>query len=81
MTTLVIGTNGQIGKQFCELAKQSGTPIKAMIRSEEQAAWFQERGIQTVVGDLEGEFEHAFEGCDQVVFTAGSGPLPGQIKR
>ena len=72
MTTLVIGANGQIGKQFCELAKQSGTPIKAMIRSEEQAAWFQERGIQTVVGDLEGEFEHAFEGCDQVVFTAGS---------
>jgi len=50
MTTLVIGANGQIGKQFCELAKQSGTPIKAMIRSEEQAAWFQERGIQTCGG-------------------------------
>jgi len=32
MTTLVIGANGQIGKQFCELAKQSGTPIKAIDR-------------------------------------------------
>ncbi|MCA1773360.1 MAG: SDR family NAD(P)-dependent oxidoreductase, partial [Halomonas sp.] len=29
MTTLVIGANGKIGKQFCELAQQAGTPIKA----------------------------------------------------
>ncbi len=80
MTTLVIGANGQIGKQFCELAQQAGTPIKAMIRSEEQASWFKERGIDTVIADLEGEFEHAFEGCDQVVFTAGSGPHTGPDK-
>ena len=51
-----------------------------MIRSEEQAAWFKERGIDTVVADLEGEFEHAFDGCDQVVFTAGSGPHTGPDK-
>ncbi|EHJ92516.1 SDR family oxidoreductase [Vreelandella boliviensis] len=80
MTTLVIGANGQIGKQFCELAQKADTPIKAMIRSEEQAAWFKERGIDTVIADLEGEFEHAFEGCDQVVFTAGSGPHTGPDK-
>jgi uncharacterized protein YbjT (DUF2867 family) len=80
MTTLVIGANGQIGKQFCELAQKAGTPIKAMIRSEEQAAWFKEQGIDTVVADLEGEFEHAFEDCDQVVFTAGSGPHTGPDK-
>ncbi|MDQ7735605.1 SDR family oxidoreductase [Halomonas sp. SpR1] len=80
MTTLVIGANGQIGKQFCELAQKAGTPIKAMIRSEEQAAWFKKRGIDTVVADLEGEFEHAFDCCDQVVFTAGSGPHTGPDK-
>ncbi|WP_235039917.1 SDR family oxidoreductase [Vreelandella profundi] len=80
MTTLVIGANGQIGKQFCELSQQAGTPIKAMIRSEEQAAWFSERGIDTVIADLEGDFEHAFEGCDQVAFTAGSGPHTGPDK-
>lgn len=80
MTTLVIGANGQIGKQFCELAQQAGTPIKAMVRSEEQASWFNDHGIDTVVADLEGEFEHAFEGCDQVVFTAGSGPHTGPDK-
>ncbi|MGY2463116.1 SDR family oxidoreductase [Vreelandella sulfidaeris] len=80
MTTLVIGANGQIGKQFCELAQQAGTSIKAMVRSEEQALWFNDHGIDTVVADLEGEFEHAFEGCDQVVFTAGSGPHTGPDK-
>lgn len=80
MTTLVIGANGQIGKQFCELAQQAGTSVKAMIRSEEQATWFHERGIDTVVADLEGEFEHAFDGCDQVVFSAGSGPHTGPDK-
>lgn len=80
MTTLVIGANGQVGKQFCELAQQAGTPIKAMVRSEEQASWFNEHGINTVVADLEGEFEHAFGGCDQVVFTAGSGPHTGPDK-
>lgn len=80
MTTLVIGANGQIGKQFCELAQKAGTSIKAMIRSEEQAAWFSERGIETVVADLEGDFAHAFAGCEQVVFTAGSGPHTGPDK-
>lgn len=80
MTTLVIGANGQIGKQFCELAQQAGTPIKAMIRSEKQVPWFNERGIDTVIADLEDDFSHAFEGCDQVVFTAGSGPHTGPDK-
>lgn len=80
MTTLVIGANGQIGKQFCELAQQAGTPVKAMIRNEDQKSWFSERGIETVIADLEGEFEHAFEGCDQVIFTAGSGPHTGPDK-
>lgn len=80
MTTLVIGANGQIGKQFCELAQQAGTPIKAMLRSDEQVPWFKERGIDTVIADLEGDFTHAFEGCDQVVFTAGSGPHTGPNK-
>lgn len=80
MTTLVIGANGQIGKQFCERARQVGEPIKAMVRREEQTGWFAERGIDTVVADLERDFAHAFDGCDQVVFTAGSGPDTGPDK-
>ncbi|UYG07185.1 SDR family oxidoreductase [Halomonas sp. M4R1S46] len=80
MTTLVIGANGQIGRQFCELAQAAGVPIKAMVRREAQRAWFEERGIDTVVADLEGDFRHAFAGCDQVLFTAGSGPHTGPDK-
>ncbi|MFG6177885.1 SDR family oxidoreductase [Halomonas sp. THAF12] len=80
MTTLVIGANGQIGRQFCELAQAAGEPIKAMVRGEAQRAWFEERGIPSVVADLEGDFAHAFEGCDQLVFTAGSGPHTGPDK-
>jgi uncharacterized protein YbjT (DUF2867 family) len=80
MTTLVIGANGQIGRQFCELAQQSGEPVKAMIRSDAQASWFNERGIETVIADLEGELDHAFDGCDEVIFTAGSGPRTGPDK-
>lgn len=80
MTTLVIGANGQIGRQFCELAHASGEPLRAMIRDPQQQPWFEERGIATVIADLEGEFGHALDGCDQVLFTAGSGPHTGPDK-
>lgn len=80
MTTLVIGANGQIGRQFCELARAAGEPVRAMIRDPEQRGWFDARGIDTVVADLEGELDHAFDGCDQVIFTAGSGPRTGPDK-
>ncbi|RCV88359.1 NAD(P)H-binding protein [Billgrantia montanilacus] len=80
MTTLIIGANGQIGRQLCELAEQAGEPIRAMIRDPGQQSWFQERDIDTVIADLEGDLEHAFDGCDQVVFTAGSGPHTGPDK-
>lgn len=80
MTTLVIGANGQIGRLFCELARQAGEPVRAMVRNDDQRAWFEARVIETVIGDLEGELRHAFEGCDRVVFTAGSGPHTGPDK-
>lgn len=80
MSTLVVGANGQIGRQFCELARDAGEPIKAMVRDEAQQAWFEERGIVSVVADLEGDFHHAFDGCAQVLFAAGSGPDTGPDK-
>ncbi|WP_227369809.1 NAD(P)H-binding protein [Halomonas sp. M20] len=80
MKTLVIGANGQIGRQFCELAKATGVPVRAMIRDSNQQRWFQERSIETVIADLEGSLRHAFYGCDQVVFAAGSGPHTGPDK-
>jgi uncharacterized protein YbjT (DUF2867 family) len=73
MKTVVIGANGQIGRMFCSKAHQAGFPLRAMVREPEQAVRFQEQGIETVVADLEADFQEALQGCDQVVFTAGAG--------
>lgn len=80
MKTLVIGANGQIGRLLCERAHAAGFGIRAMVRSTEQTGPFYQQGIETVVANLEGELDHAFDGCDQVIFTAGSGPHTGPDK-
>ncbi|MBD3895758.1 SDR family oxidoreductase [Halomonas sp. ML-15] len=80
MKTLVVGANGQIGRQFCELARRGGMSLRAMIRDSDQQPWFHERGIDTVIGDLESDIHQAFNGCDQVIFCAGSGPHTGPDK-
>lgn len=74
MTVLVIGANGRIGRQVCSLAAESGVPVRAMVRHRAEEPLFEEQGIETVQGDLEGDFREALEGCDQVLFAAGSGP-------
>jgi uncharacterized protein YbjT (DUF2867 family) len=75
--TLVIGANGKIGRLFCQRA---GATVRAMLRSQEQRPFFAQHSIDTVLGDLEGDFAHALEGCQRVVFTAGSGGNTGGDK-
>jgi uncharacterized protein YbjT (DUF2867 family) len=77
---LTIGANGQIGRLFCEKARDAGLPVRAMVRTDDQRARFEDQGIEAVVGDLEGSFFHAFDGCHRVVFTAGSGGSTGGDK-
>ena len=79
--TLVIGANGQIGKQLIKLLCADDNQVKAMIRDSQQAAYFQELGAETIIADLESPLpETAFEDCDKVVFTAGSGGKTGADK-
>ncbi|MEQ8523152.1 SDR family oxidoreductase [Gracilimonas sp.] len=73
MNVLVIGANGQIGKRLVHQLKESNHGPVAMVRKEEQVDQFKENGIDTVLGDLEDDFTHAFEDIDAVVFSAGSG--------
>ncbi len=73
MRVLVIGANGQVGHQLVEKLKDKGHQPVAMVRKEEQVEQFKEKGIDTVLGDLQKDFSHAFEGVDSVVFAAGSG--------
>lgn len=71
---LVAGAHGTTGKQIVSLLKGSDAyePI-AMIRKKEQQAYFEERGIKTVLADLEQDVSETTNGMDSVIFAAGSG--------
>lgn len=73
MKTLIIGANGQIGKKLVTECVNLGLDIRVMIRDASQMAYFTTLGVEAVLGDLEGDISHAFNGCEQVVFSAGSG--------
>lgn len=84
MKVLVVGANGQIGKHLVSLIQKSNDlDVTAMIRKQEQGAYFQELGVETVVADLEDGIDaiaEAAKGVDAVVFTAGSGAHTGKDK-
>ncbi len=84
MKTLVIGANGKIGHHLVRLmVKDSKNEAKALIRKAEQQPFFEDLNTETVIASLEGsveELQQAMEGCDAVVFTAGSGGSTGADK-
>lgn len=84
LKVLVVGANGQIGKQLVKLLKESDEySVTAFVRTEQQAKEFEGLGVEAILGNLEGtvaELEKALKGCDAVVFTAGSGGNTGYDK-
>lgn len=80
MRVLVIGAHGGVGQKLVPLLSGQGHEVRAMIRDEGQAETLRELGGEPVVGDLEREFEPLLQGCDAVVFTAGSGGSTGADK-
>ncbi len=80
MKVLVIGANGNTGRRIVKLLSSGQHEPVAMIRSAEQAATFDALGVSSVVGDLEEPLDPALEGCDAVIFAAGSGSLTGPGK-
>ncbi|MGP4066870.1 SDR family oxidoreductase [Oceanobacillus sp. M65] len=81
MRVLVIGANGDVGKNIVKNIKNTKElePV-AMIRKEEQIDYFKDLGVETVLADLESDFEKAYHKIDAVVFAAGSGPNTGPDK-
>lgn len=78
MKVLVIGANGKVARHFADFAKEDTTVEEiAMIRKAEQASFFEERGIETVLLDLvEDSIDKlvtAMKEVDAVVFSAGAG--------
>lgn len=73
MKVLVIGANGNTGTRVVHLLKEGGHQPRALIRHVDQKPKFDAMATETVRGDLEGDVRHAVNGCDAVIFTAGSG--------
>ncbi|RWZ52266.1 SDR family oxidoreductase [Halobacillus fulvus] len=80
MKVLVIGANGQVGKHIVQKLKDGEHQPVAMVRNSDQIPQFEELNVQTVIGDLEKDFESAFHGVDAVIFAAGSGADTGADK-
>lgn len=80
MNVLVIGANGNIGQLVCAMLAEQGHSVKAMVRKQEQEEHFHHPMIEVVLGDLEKDFEHVFEGIEVAIFTAGSGGHTGPEK-
>jgi uncharacterized protein YbjT (DUF2867 family) len=71
---LVAGANGTTGKKIVDILNKSQfyNPI-AMVRKEEQQAYFKDQNIQTLLGDLENDVTSVFTNpIDRVIFAAGS---------
>lgn len=78
MRVLIVGANGHIGRRLITQMSSGPHQIQAMIRSPAQASELRELGADTIViADLEKDVQPALDGCDAVIFTAGSGGKGG----
>lgn len=81
MLVLVAGAHGQIGRRLIARMQDGPHRSRAMIRDPGQADEMRDLGAdEIVVADLEDDCHRAVEGCDAVVFTAGSGGHTGPEK-
>ncbi|MFB1080909.1 SDR family oxidoreductase [Jeotgalibacillus sp. JSM ZJ347] len=81
MDVLVIGANGTTGRLTIDkLAKRNKYYARGMVRKESQFEEIEKLGGLPVLGDLEGDFEKAFDEVDAVIFAAGSGGHTGPEK-
>ncbi len=81
MRVLVAGANGKTGRLTVRRLAEAGSEPLAMIRDPVQADPMRELGAaDIVVADLEGDVSGALEGCEAVIFAAGSGSRTGPDK-
>lgn len=73
MHVLVAGAHGQVGQQVTELLGSDGHDVRGMVRDEDQVSDIEALGAEPVVADLTAAVDHAVQGCDAIVFAAGSG--------
>lgn len=80
MKVLVIGANGNTATRVVRRLAQSQHDPVAMIRNPAHREKFDSLGVSTVLADLEYPIDHAVQGCDAIIFAAGSGGKTGKDK-
>ncbi|BCD96462.1 SDR family oxidoreductase [Marinagarivorans cellulosilyticus] len=73
MKTLIIGGSGKIGQKLIAHLSKEKSDFRVMVRTQAQLESLKSQGVDAVLGDLEGDISEAFNGCERIVFTAGSG--------
>jgi nucleoside-diphosphate-sugar epimerase len=69
---LVAGAHGRLGSRVVALLLARGHTVRALVRTESEAAALRDAGAEAVVADLRGDVEWTAEGCDAAVFAAGA---------
>ena len=80
MRVLVIGANGKTGTIVTQKLVDSGHQPIAMLRNVGHKNKFDAMGVETRLADLEFPIDHAINGCDAIIFAAGSGSKTGKDK-
>jgi len=73
---LVIGATGTIGGSVCELLQSEKVQFKVLARNEEKAKSLQQKGFETVIGDLsdKNSLRNAMEGVDKIFLLSVTSP-------
>jgi nucleoside-diphosphate-sugar epimerase len=72
MLVLLAGAHGRLGGRILALLLNRGHAVRALVRTDGQAAAVRDLGAEAVVADLRGDVEWTAEGCDAAVFAAGA---------
>jgi nucleoside-diphosphate-sugar epimerase len=72
MRVLLAGAHGRLGSRILALLLHRGHAVRALVRTESQAAALRELGADAVIADLRGDVEWTAEGCEATVFAAGA---------
>jgi nucleoside-diphosphate-sugar epimerase len=72
MIVLIAGAHGRLGSRLVALLLSRGHTVRAMVRTDGQAAALREVGADAIVADLRGDVEWSAEGCDAAIFAAGA---------
>jgi nucleoside-diphosphate-sugar epimerase len=72
MIVLIAGAHGRLGSRIVALLLHRGHTVRAMVRTESQAAALRDVGADAIVADLRGDVEWSAEGCDAAIYAAGA---------